>query len=67
MQSFQQQLRIAGSFGASERDAGGGLWKMATGLAPAIDSAVVLKDFGRCVERLRNRNVFSKSLSRIAP
>lgn len=66
MQLFQQQYRIMGSFGASLRNVGDGLQKMAIGLTPTIDSETALDDFGSGIERLRNRDVFGKIVVRIA-
>jgi alcohol dehydrogenase len=66
MQLFQQQYRIIGSFGASLRNVGDGLQKMAIGLRPVIDTEVPLEAFGTCIERLRNRQVFGKLVVRIA-
>jgi len=60
MQLFQQQYRIIGSFGASIRNIGDGLQKMAIGLKPTVDAELPLEEFGRCLERLRNRDVFGK-------
>ncbi len=67
MQLFQQQYRIFGSFGASIRNVGDGLQKMAIGLKPTIDTEVSMEDFGFCIERLRNRDVFGKLVVRISP
>ena len=66
MQLFQQQYRIIGSFGASMRNVGDGLQKMAIGLRPVIDTEVPMADFPVCVERLRSRRVFGKLVVRIA-
>jgi alcohol dehydrogenase len=60
MQLFQQQYRIIGSFGASMRNIGDGLQKMAIGLKPTIDTVVDLKDFSQGLERLESRRVFGK-------
>ena len=66
MQLFQQQYRIIGSFGASLSNVGDGLQKMAIGLTPTIDSEIPFDDFGRGIERLRNRDVFGKIVVRVA-
>jgi alcohol dehydrogenase len=60
MQLFQQQYRIFGSFGASMRNIGDGLAKMANGLKPVIDSEFALDDFERGLSRLESRQVFGK-------
>ncbi len=67
MQLFQQQYKIFGSFGASIRNVGDGLQKMALGLRPTIDTEVAMEDFGACLERMRNRDVFGKMVVHIAP
>jgi NADPH:quinone reductase-like Zn-dependent oxidoreductase len=66
MQLFQQQYRIIGSFGASIRNVGDGLQKMAIGLNPTVEAEIPLEDFGTGLERLRNRDVFGKLVVRIA-
>jgi alcohol dehydrogenase len=66
MQLFQQQYRIIGSFGASIRNVGDGLQKMAIGLKPTVEAEVPIEEFGRGLERLRNRDVFGKLVVRIA-
>ena len=66
MQLFQQQYRIIGSFGASIRNIGDGLQKMAIGLKPTIDTQAPLEEFQSCIERLRNRDVFGKIVVHIA-
>ena len=66
MQLFQQQYRIIGSFGASIRNVGDGLQKMAIGLKPTVEAEVPIEEFGTCLERLRNRDVFGKLVVRIA-
>jgi NADPH:quinone reductase-like Zn-dependent oxidoreductase len=66
MQLFQQQYRIIGSFGASLRNVGDGLQKMAIGLTPTIDSEIPLDDFESGIERLRKRDVFGKIVVRVA-
>jgi alcohol dehydrogenase len=60
MQLFQQQYRIIGSFGASKRNIGESLAKMAAGLSPLIDTEVPLADFERGLARLASRQVFGK-------
>jgi len=65
MQLFQQQYRIIGSFGASIRNVGDGLQKMAIGIEPTIDSEASIEDFGACLERLRARDAFGKLVVRI--
>jgi alcohol dehydrogenase len=60
MQLFQQQYRIIGSFGASMRNIRESLDKMASGLAPVIDTEVPLADFERGLARLEGRQVFGK-------
>jgi alcohol dehydrogenase len=65
MALFQQQHRIIGSFGASIRNVGDGLQKMAIGLAPTIDTEVALSAFGEGIERLRKRDVFGKIVVRL--
>jgi alcohol dehydrogenase len=67
MQLFQQQYRIIGSFGASMRNVGDGLQKMAIGLRPTIEAEFGLPDFGECIERLRNRDVFGKLVIHVTP
>jgi alcohol dehydrogenase len=66
MHLFQQQYRIIGSFGASIRNVGDGLQKMAIGLQPTVAAEVPIEEFGKCLERLRNRDVFGKLVVRIA-
>jgi NADPH:quinone reductase-like Zn-dependent oxidoreductase len=65
MQLFQQQYRIIGSFGASMRNIGDGLQKMAIGLKPVIDTEVALADFATGLERLESRRVFGKIVVRL--
>jgi NADPH:quinone reductase-like Zn-dependent oxidoreductase len=65
MQLFQQQYRIIGSFGASMRNVGDGLQKMAIGLKPTIDTEVALADFALGLERLESRRVFGKIVVRL--
>jgi alcohol dehydrogenase len=60
MQLFQQQYKIFGSFGASMRNIRDSLSKIATGMAPIIDSEFALGDFERGLERLEGRQVFGK-------
>jgi alcohol dehydrogenase len=59
-QLYLQQYRIFGSFGASMRNVRESLAKMASGLAPVIDTEVALADFGRGLARLESRQVFGK-------
>jgi alcohol dehydrogenase len=66
MQLFQQQHRIIGSFGATIGNVGDGLQKMAIGLKPTIDAEAPIEEFGRFLERLRDRDVFGKLVVRIA-
>ena len=47
MQLFQQQYRIIGSFGASIRNVGDGLQKMAIGLNPTVEAEIPLENSGR--------------------
>ncbi len=54
MQLFQQQYRIIGSFGASMRNVGDGLQKMAIGLLPTIDTEIDLDDFQTGLDRLES-------------
>jgi len=65
MQLFQQQYRILGSFGASMRNVGDGLQKMAIGLKPTIDTEIAMDDFKIGLERLESRKVFGKIVVRI--
>ena len=60
MQLFQQQYKIFGSFGCSMRNIRDSLSKMATGMAPIIDTEVSLGDFERGLARLESRQVFGK-------
>lgn len=60
MQLFQQQYKIFGSFGASQRNIRDGLQKIASGLRPVIDTRVKLADFEKGLERLESRKVFGK-------
>jgi len=66
MQLFQQQYRIIGSFGASIRNVGDGLQKMAIGLKPTVEAEIPIDGFGAGLERLRKRDVFGKLVVRIA-
>jgi alcohol dehydrogenase len=59
-QLYIQQYRIFGSFGASLRNIGESLAKMASGLTPVIDTEVPLADFERGLARLESRQVFGK-------
>jgi len=60
MQLFQQQYKIFGSFGASLRNIGDSLAKMAAGLTPVIDTEVPLGEIERGLARLESRQVFGK-------
>src|SRR5664280_1006952 len=60
MQLFQQQYKIFGSFGASIRNIRDSLSKIATGMAPIIDSEFALADFETGLARLESRQVFGK-------
>ena len=60
MQLFQQQYKILASFGCNMRNIRDCLSKMATGMAPIIDSEFALTDFERGLERLESRKVFGK-------
>ena len=62
MQLFQQQYRIAGSFGCSIRNIRDSLGKMAEGLVPVVDTVYPLADFAKGLERLESRKVFGKIL-----
>jgi alcohol dehydrogenase len=59
-QLYTQQYRIFGSFGASLRNIRESLSKMASGLAPVIDTEVALEEFERGLARLESRQVFGK-------
>jgi alcohol dehydrogenase len=59
-QLYTRQYRIFGSFGASLRNIREGLAKMASGLAPVIDTELPLNDFERALARLESRQVFGK-------
>jgi alcohol dehydrogenase len=59
-QLYLQQYRIFGSFGASIRNIGESLAKMASGLTPVIDTEVALPDFEQGLARLESRQVFGK-------
>lgn len=60
MMIFQRQLRIFGSFGASMRNIGDGLAKMAGGMTPVLDTVTPLEGFADALERLESRRVFGK-------
>jgi alcohol dehydrogenase len=60
MQLFQQQYKILASFGCNMRNIRDCLAKMASGMAPIIDSEFALGDFERGLERLEGRQVFGK-------
>jgi alcohol dehydrogenase len=59
-QLYLQQYRIFGSFGASIRNIGESLAKMAGGILPVIDTEVTIEDFERGLARLEGRQVFGK-------
>ena len=59
-QLYLQQYRIFGSFGCSLRNIRESLAKMASGLAPVIDTEVPLAEFERGLNRLESRQVFGK-------
>ena len=59
-QLYTQQYRIFGSFGATLRNIRESLGKMASGLAPVIDTEVALADFEYGLARLESRQVFGK-------
>ena len=59
-QLYTQQYRIFGSFGASLRNIGESLAKMAAGLTPVIDTELPLADFEHALARLESRQVFGK-------
>jgi alcohol dehydrogenase len=59
-QLYLQQYRIFGSFGCSMRNIRESLAKMASGLAPVIDTEVPLAEFERGLARLESRQVFGK-------
>jgi NADPH:quinone reductase-like Zn-dependent oxidoreductase len=60
MMIFQRQLNIFGSFGASMRNIGDGLAKMAGGLTPVLDTVTPLEGFAAALQRLESRQVFGK-------
>jgi alcohol dehydrogenase len=60
MQLFQQQYKILASFGCNMRNIRDCLSKMASGMAPIIDSEFALGDFERGLDRLEGRQVFGK-------
>ena len=62
MQLFQQQYRIIGSFGAPLSAIRRALDRIASGVAPVIDTVYGLEDFRAGVERLEHRDVFGKIL-----
>jgi len=59
-QLFVQQYRIFGSFGATLRNIRESLAKMASGIAPVIDTEVAHAEFERGLARLESRQVFGK-------
>jgi NADPH:quinone reductase-like Zn-dependent oxidoreductase len=60
MMLFQRQLRLIGSFGATIRNIGEGLDKMAAGIRPVLDTVLPLERFQEGLARLESRNVFGK-------
>lgn len=60
MQLFQQQYKILASFGCNMRNIRDCLSKIASGMAPIIDSEFALSDFERGLARLEGRQVFGK-------
>lgn len=60
MMLFQRQLRLIGSFGATLRNIGEGLDKMAGGIRPVLDTVLPLDRFQEGLARLESRNVFGK-------
>jgi alcohol dehydrogenase len=60
MQLFQRQYHILGSFGATIRNIGESLDKIAGGMSPIIDTEVGLEDFEAGLARLQDRAVFGK-------
>jgi alcohol dehydrogenase len=60
MQLFQQQYKIFGSFGCTMRNIRNSLSKIATGMAPIIDSEFALADFEKGLARIESRQVFGK-------
>ncbi len=62
MQLFQQQYRIIGSFGAPLSAIRRALDRIASGVAPVIDTVYGLEDFRAGVERLEHRDAFGKIL-----
>jgi len=60
MQLFQQQYKIFGSFGASMQNIRDSLVKMASGMAPIIDTEIPLAELERGLARLESRQVFGK-------
>jgi alcohol dehydrogenase len=60
MQLFQQQYKIFGSFGCNLRNIRDSLSKIASGMAPIIDSEFALADFEKGLARLEGRQVFGK-------
>ena len=62
MQSFQQQYRIIGSFGAPLSAMTRALDRIAAGVRPVIDTVFALEDFRAGLARLEARDVFGKLL-----
>lgn len=62
MQLFQQQYRIIGSFGSPLSALGRALDRIASGVAPVIDTVFGLDDFQAGIQRLESRDVFGKLL-----
>jgi len=65
MQLFQQQYRIIGSFGAPLNALSRALDRIASGVAPVIDTVYGLEDFRAGLARLEHRDVFGKILVEI--
>ena len=62
MQLFQQQYRIIGSFGSPLSALSRALDRIASGVAPVIDTVYPLEDFRAGLARLEGRDVFGKLL-----
>jgi NADPH:quinone reductase-like Zn-dependent oxidoreductase len=60
MMLFQRQLRLIGSFGATLRNIGEGLAKMAGGTRPVLDTVLPMERFAEGLARLESRQVFGK-------
>lgn len=67
LQLFNNQISIFASFGGHFSNVRDALQRMHDGTAaPVIDSIVPLEDFGACLERMKNRDVFGKLIMQIA-